>query len=61
MMSLQAIQYIFLLQVTAITLVFGYEMRDSVGVMYYEDEGLGYLDYLTSETLPKLGDPDMNK
>ena len=61
MMSLQAIQFIFLLQVTAITLVFGYEMRDSVGVMYYEDEGLGYLDYLTSETLPKLQDPDMNK
>ena len=61
MMSLQAIQFIFLLQVTAITLVFGYEMRDSVGVMEYEDGGLGYLDYLTSETLPKVQDPDMSK
>ena len=61
MMSLQAIQFIFLLQVTAITLVFGYEIRDLVGVMDYEDEGLGYLDYLTSETLPKVQYPDMNK
>ena len=61
MMSLQAIQFIFLLQVTAISLVFGDEIRDSGGVMNYEDDGLGYLDYLTSETLPKLRDPDMNK
>ena len=61
MMSFQAIQFIFLLQVTAISLVFGDETRDSVGVMDYEDEGLGYLDYLTSEKLPKLRNPDMNK
>ena len=61
MMSLQAIQFIFLLQVTAESLVFGDEIRDLVGVMDYEDEGLGYLDCLTSEKLPKLRNPDMNK
>ena len=61
MMSFKAIQFIFLLQVTAISLVFGDEIRDSVRVMDYQDEGLGYLDYLTSEKLPKLRNADMNK
>ena len=59
-MSIRAVQFILLSTVVLYTLIFGYTVQGSEGIENIDDE-LSYLDYMTSETLPKMGNLQFQK
>ena len=54
MMSISAIKFILFFNVLFYTLVVGYTIDDSEG-MENADDGMDYLDYMTSDTLQNMG------
>ena len=53
--------FILFLHITIFPLNSGYTIHDSREVMGYQDGNLGYLDYLTSEMLPKIQGLEIKK
>ena len=60
MMSIRALQIILLFNVVLTNLTHGYFMKDS-GEIDKKDYDLDYLDYMTSEMLPKAGNMPFRK